>query len=611
MQFRLLKVDLTRREVSEFEPPEEYVSDFFGGSGLAFRLVADGDLDVDPLGPENPLYMMSGLLTGTAVPTACKGSLVARSPQSGLWTESTVGGFWPKALRWAGYGGLVITGRAENPTYLYLDDGELEFGDAGELWGEDTFETTARLAGELGDDVEVACIGPAGENGVRFASVMIGGKDARAAGRTGMGAVMGSKNLKAIAVRGSNRPIPADAEAMSALNRETIPVIKERAEALGQFGTPGSMQAVEFSGDLPIKNWYQGNWEEGARAISGQRMAAEMLEEHYACFACPIRCGKELRVTRGEFAGTVSHGPEYETCAAFGSMVLNDDLEVLIEANDLANRLGLDTISTGAAIAFAMECSEKGIIEEDLPWGSPDALLGLIGDIAHRRGLGDTLSAGTLAAAAKLGPLAEEYVMQTKGLEVAYHDPRAFTSMAVSYATSARGACHLEGLTYYVEGGAFPGSKLGLEDEWDRASSDDKALLAMRMQDYLGTLNALGICKFILRGHVGPREMAGWVAAYRGEEFDHDDIMATGERIFNLKRLINARLGVSRKDDTLSPRLLAHPRPTGGAKGVLPHLGKMLNEYYEARGWTEEGIPGETTLDRLGLMEVLGGDAVE
>ena len=605
MELRLLRVDLDEGEVGEFSPPEEYVRDCLGGSGLAFRLIADGDLDVDPLGGDNPLYMIAGLLTGTAVPTACKGSMVARSPLSGLWTESTVGGYWPKALAWTGYAGMVITGRAEEPVYLYLDGDELSLRSAGDLWGADTFETVAQLKEKLGDDVEVACIGPAGENGVRYASIMVGGNEARAAGRTGMGAVMGSKNLKAVVVRGANRPAVADAEALSAHNRELIPGIREKAEALGAFGTPGSMQAVEFSGDLPIRNWYQGNWEEGAEAISGQRMVAEALEEHYACFACPIRCGKELRVSRGEFAGTVSHGPEYETCASFGSMVLNDDLEVLIQANDLANRLGLDTISTGSAVAFAMECSEKGLVEEDLPWGSPEALIGLIEDIAHRRGLGEILSLGTRAAAEAIGPLAVEYAVHTKGLEVAYHDPRAFTSMAVSYATGARGGCHLEGLTYYVEGGAFPGSKLGLDDEWDRASSDDKAVLAQRMQDYLGTLNALGLCKFMMRGHVGPREVAAWVEAVTGWTYGPDDLMEAGERVFNLKRLVNNRLGVSRKDDTLSPRLLSHPRPTGGAKGVLPHLGKMLNEYYEVRGWTEEGLPEEKTLARLGLEDLL------
>ncbi len=611
MDVRLMKVDLSAGKIEGFSPPEEYVRSYLGGSGLAFRLAADGNLEVDPLSPDNPLYMIPGLLTGTVVPTACKGSVVARSPQTGLWTESTVGGFWPKALRWTGYAGLIIVGKAKEPSYLYFDGEEMKLRSAGDLWGRDTFETARRLREDLGDDVEVACIGPAGENGVRFASIMIGGEDSRACGRTGMGAVMGAKNLKAVVIGGKMRPEVADAEELTALNRELVPIIKEQAEALGQFGTPGSMQAVEFSGDLPIKNWYQGNWEEGASAISGQRMGTEVFVDHYGCFACPIRCGKDMRVERGKFAGTVSAGPEYETCASFGSMVLNDDMHVLIEANDLANRLGLDTITTGAAVAFAMECSEKGLIEDDLPWGSPDALLGLIDDIAHRRGLGDVLSRGLREAAESIGPRAKEYVVETKGLEMAYHDPRAFTSMAISYATGARGACHLEGLTYYVEGGAFPGSKVGLEDQWDRASSDDKAILASRMQDYLGTLNALGLCKFILRGHIGPREVAGWIRAVTGWDSNHEEVMKTGERIFNLKRLVNQELGISRKDDQLSPRVLTHPRPSGGAKGVLPHLGKMLDEYYEVRGWTEEGLVSRETAEKLELDSVLGGGAIE
>ncbi len=603
MDVRLLEINLTDRTVDTFSPPDEYVEQFLGGSGLAFRLIWDRPLDVAPLDAENPLMFMAGLITGTPVPTACKASVVARSPQTGLWSESTVGGYWPAQLRNTGYHGLVITGRADAPVYLTVTADGVEFHCAEALWGEDTYVTAATIRDAFDPKAQVASIGPAGENGVAYASVMIGGSEARAAGRTGMGAVMGSKNLKAVAVRGTEQPKAADQETLIDRIKESRPKMMEHAQGLRDFGTAGGMQTVEFTGDLPIKNWYQGNWEAGAAAISGQRMAKEILDSHYACFACPIRCGKELEVRRGEHQGTVSHGPEYETCAAFGSMVLNDDMDVLVEANDWANRLGLDTISTGAAIAFAMECSEKGLIEDDLPWGRPDVLIGLIKQIAYREGLGDVLSQGVRRAAKTIGERAFEYVVETKNLEVAYHDPRAYTSMAVSYATGNRGACHLEGLTYYIEGGAFSGEKLGVDNDWEDATAADKAHMTAKMQDFMCLFNALGLCKFLLRGQVGPRIIAGWLSAVWGREITPHDLSVMGERLFNLKRMVNVELGVSRKDDTLSPRLLSHPRPSGGAKGQLPFLGDLLNEYYRVRGWSEEGLPEPATLERLGLLE--------
>lgn len=600
-EFPLLRVDLAQRHIGSIQAPSEYTDTFWGGSGLAFRLIAGQPVSVGALDPEAKLMFVAGLLTGTAVPTACKGSVVARSPLTGLFSESTVGGFWPRRLRGSGYGGLIIEGRAEEPVYLYVRPDGAEICSASELWGLDTHDTTDALRSETHESAEVACIGPAGENLVPFAAVIIGGTDARAAGRTGMGAVMGSKNLKAVVVTGDVRPEVADPEEIRKVTAELLPAIREGTQLLRDYGTAGGVQSVEHSGDLPIKNWRAGSWHQGAAATCGQRLVRDMLSRHYACYGCPIRCGKDLQVPMGPHRGTVSSGPEYETCAAFGSMVLNDDAEVLVAANDLANRLGLDTITTGAALAFAMECSEKRLIRESVPWGDGRIILNLLEDIAYRRGLGETLALGTRAAAEQIGGTAPEYVVDCKGLDVAYHDPRAFTSMAVNYATAVRGGCHLEGLTYFVEGGSFSGSSIGLSDRWDRTATEGKAELTVVMQNYLGTFNALGLCKFLLRGGIGPSEVARWVSAVIGRGVTPEELMTTGERIFNLKRLVNARLGVSRKDDTLPPRLLTHPRPSGGAEGVLPHLGRMLSEYYRIRGWTEEGLPTTETCERLQL----------
>jgi len=455
----------------------------------------------------------------------------------------------------------------------------------------------------------VAAIGPAGENGVLISAIMIDGHDARAAGRCGLGALMGSKNLKAIAVTKSDHLPPLhDKDGLAEARKKVLPTIREKAKGLSDFGTAGGVPVVEKLGDLPIRNWTGGSWAEGAAKVSGQAMAEEFFIKHYACFACPIRCGKEMRVPLGPHSGTVSHGPEYETVAGFGAMCLNDNPSYIIAANDLCNRLGIDTISGSAVVAFAMELYEHNLIPAELlgelkpEWGSGEAILTLIKQIVYREGLGEYLARGVKKAAKEFGPLAEEFVIENKGLEFAFHDPRAFTSMAVVYATGNRGACHLEGLTYFNENLAFPASMIGLPDEYDPHGSEGKALLAKTMQDYMIVFNALGLCKFLIRGHVGPVIIAEWVSKTTGWNFNQQELLTAGERLFNLKRKINNKLGISRKDDTLPPRLLTHDRREGAAAGSLPHLGKMLFEYYNLRGWNPEGIPLPETLKRLGLQ---------
>ncbi|MEW6081196.1 MAG: aldehyde ferredoxin oxidoreductase family protein [Bacillota bacterium] len=604
---RFLRMDLGTGEVSTQTYTEELARKYLGGSGIITRILWDEvDLHADPLGPENPLAFMTGLLTGTPVPTACKGSVVARSPLTGLWSESTVGGYWPARLKGTGYDGILFTGEAPKPVYVYLDRDRTEVLPAGDLWGLDTYEVAERLREIHGDKCQVAAIGPAGENLVKIASIMMGGHDGRAAGRTGMGAVMGSKRLKAIVAGEGARPGVADLKALQAKNKEVLEVLKVAAKGLHDFGTAGGVKAVEAFGDLPIKNWMEGSWTEGAEKICGQTIDKTVLEGHYACFSCPIRCGKIVRLRTGPHQGDTAHGPEYETCAGLGSMVLNDDLDVLCAGNDLCNRLGLDTISASAVIALAMEAYDKGLISREdagmeVLWGDPGAILGLLQQVAYRQGLGEVLSGGVKSASEQLGKNTAEMAVHQKGLEYAYHDPRAFTSMSVNYSTANRGACHLEGLTYFVENKAFPGSIIGLADEWDPHSSEGKAKLAVSMQDFLSVFNPLGICKFLMRGKTGPDTLAHWVNSALGWEVDAAGLIETGERLFNMHRAINTRMGISRKDDVPPPRLISHARRTGGAAGSLPHAGKLLNEYYDLRGWDEEGIPTEDKLLGLGL----------
>ncbi len=607
---KLLEVNLTGGKAQEKSIPEKDLKDYLGGSGFAAKWFYEtGMMAVEPLDSEAPLMVMTGLLTGLNVPTACKASFCGRSPATGIWSESTVGGRWPSVLRSCGFDGIIITGRSEEPVYLYLDEEQVELRDAGHLWGKDVYAVQEAIREELDDDgVKVAAIGPAGENGVLFSSIIVDGHDARAAGRGGMGAVMGSKRLKAIAVsKGKRMPKPWDPDRLSRSRRAAVPRIREKTRGLTDFGTAGGVPVVEKLGDLPIRNWTRGSWTEGAAKTSGQAIMESVGVKHYACYRCPIRCGKEVRVTKGPYAGTEAHGPEYETAAGFGAHLLNDDLHIVVAANDLCNRLGLDTMSTASVIAFAMELYEHGMITSEdtggmeLTWGSPEAILKLVEQIAKQEGIGSILSRGVRRAAEHFGPLAAEFAVETKGLEYAFHDPRAFTSMAVIYATANRGACHLEGLTYFSENRAFPPELMGLEPEYDPHGVEGKALLAKTMQDYMSTYNALGLCKFLIRGHVTPAEVTEWVNACTGWNLDSEALMTSGERIFNLKRLINVSLGISRKDDMLPPRLLVHDRLEGAAGGSIPHLGKMLWEYYGLRGWSPEGIPGEKRLAELGL----------
>jgi len=610
---RVLTVDVTTGSVAVQDLDRSVVRQCLGGSYLGTYLWLEGSrLEVDPESAANSLIVAPGLLTGYPVMTGTRASFVAKSPLTGLLSESTVGGFFGPRLKATGYDAVIIKGSCQASSYLLIDGdaGTAEVRRAASLWGEDTYATDRVLRDEHGRDAEVACIGPAGENGVHFACVIAGGVDSRAAGRTGMGAVMGSKNLKAIVLKGGKYRRPDGPKVLGPMMRDLMSRVNEKAQAFMQYGTAGGVISCEASGDLSIQNWRGGSFE-GAARITGQAMWDKgMVTGHYSCWGCPLHCGKHVKLDIGDRAGQRSHGPEYETIGAFGSMCLNDDPSYVAAANDLANRLGLDTISSGSAIAFAMEAYERGVIDESmsgrpLRWGDGEAVLYLLNEIAYQRGLGAILSKGARSAAETLGPLAKEFAVHVKGLEIPFHDPRAFTSMAVNYATAARGGCHLEGLTYFVETGTYAGSNLGLTTDYEPSGSEGKAELAMKMQDFMAVFNALGLCKFLLRAQVTPDEIAGWIKAACGLDFTGQELLDSGEREFNLRRLCNVALGMTRKDDTLPPRLLSQPRPSGRAAGVVPFLGKMLDEYYRLRGWDAEGLPTLTTLERLGLLEYL------
>ncbi|MBA7468026.1 hypothetical protein ES707_03267 [subsurface metagenome] len=605
---KLIRVDLSSKRVTVESLNEESFRKYLSGSGLAAKILYEEfDNTLEPLHPEVPLAIVAGLLTGTPVPCACKLSICARSPQTGIWDEATVGGYFGAELKFAGYDGLIITGKSKNPVYIWITEDKVQINSAEHLWGKDTFTTTERLLKETHPKARVACIGQAGENLCGIASVMIDGWESRAAARGGMGAVMGSKNLKAVVVRGTKRPQVKEKEDLISSIRETLPFLRGTTEGLHKFGTAvGMYSGVEPSGDLPIKNFLQGKWEEGAKKTTGETLVERFLEKHYGCFGCPIRCGKIIKLKMGG-EERLMHGPEYESNAALGALCLNDNLEQISLANELCNRYGLDTISTGSAIAFAMEAFEKEIISSldtdglELKWGNTEAIIKLIHKIAKREGIGDILADGTKKAAEKIGKNSIEFAIHVKGLELPLHDPRAFVSMALTYATGNRGACHLDSLSYTFEG-SLPIEGIPYDHSLSTHGAGGKPELIFGLQNYMASLNALGLCKFLFCGKIGPKKITEWTNLVTGWNLTSEELLKIGERLFNLKRMYNYRLGITRKDDFLPFRLLTRERKEGGAKGSLPHLGKMLNKYYELRGWSEDGVPTREKLKKLSLV---------
>jgi aldehyde:ferredoxin oxidoreductase len=605
---RFLDVDLTAGTQTSFTVPEDDEALFLGGSGLGSRILTrETGPQTDPLGEDNVLIFSLGPLTGSGFPCSGRHSIVSRSPLTGLFAESDVGGRWGTELARTGWAGLIIRGRASRPTLLWVTAEGLELRDASPVWGLDTFEAAERLSRDFGPRVQAAVIGPAGERQVRLACVMHDGPHARAAGRCGLGAVMGSKLLKAVVVKGSRKPDLARPEEARTLFRDLNRRIKKASGALSTCGTAGGIVALEENGDLPIKNFRQSRWP-GAEKLSGEALAELYLTGRFHCGACPIGCGREIEVPGDSNHKAVSGaGPEYESAGTLGSYCLVDDLEAVCRANDLCNRAGMDTISVGAAVAFAMEAFERGLLTGadldglELRWGDGAAMLEMVRRIAGQEGYGAVLGLGVRESARLLGPEALEFAMHVKGLELPAHDPRAFFSSGLSYATSNRGACHLAGMTHGLED-ALTVPELGYPEPLDPFAVRGKGEMVAAMQNLMGLFDSLKVCKFVL-GPLTIQDMIRGLGLVTGREVAFEDFLLTGERIFNLKRLYNLRCGVSRKDDTLPGRILTRPRTEGRARGRLPHLGRMLHDYYLSRGWDEFGRPRQETLQRLGLQE--------
>jgi len=609
----LQQVDIRTLEASD---AERFVGGASLGAAYLSRMVGP---DTDPLSADNPLIFMVGPFTATRIPAASRHEVVSLSPLTGVYGESNCGGSFGWHLKRSGYDGLVITGVSETPVSLIVDGDAIAFRDSRDLWGEDTFAADQKLKKEADGNAVTAVIGPAGENLVRFASISHDGRQTRAAGRCGMGAVMGSKKLKALVITTStNREtLLADAEGLRSSVRSALKEVREKLAAFGQMGTPGGILNYDRLGNLPVGNWRIPQRSDIAEKTSGQKMQETIWVRRSGCKFCPIHCGRLVENATGPFSlAGLQEGPEYETLAAFGVLCMNDNLEAIGKANELCNTLGLDTISTGGAVAFAMECAEKGLLSSkeldglNLAFGEPEAMVEMVRRIAYREGdLARILGEGTRSAAEAIGQGSQEYAIHVKGLEFPMHDPRFSWGHALSYATSNRGACHLSSLSHPFEISAVL-PELGYTEPFaGRDQREGKAQWTIHLQHLMTALDAFCICKFtILNNGLTTSHFRQWYTQITGRDMTIDDFTAFGERSFNLKRIINNRRGITRKDDVLPPRMRTLKKQGEGFSFGIPPYFALLSDYYDLRGWTEEGRPSKDTIRRLGLGDFTGDE---
>lgn len=603
---KILRANLSSQKAEIQDLDEDIVKSYIGGSGIGTRfLYHETTENTDPLSDENLLVFMTGPLTGTGVPGCGRHEVIFKSPLTGIFARSGVGGSWGMRLKQAGFDGIVLSGKADKPIYLWVHNGKVEFKDAQHLWGKDTYQAAKILSEETEKRASVAVIGPAAEKGAKIAGIAHEGNHARMAGRCGGGAVMASKNLKAIVVHGTGKISVNQPEKLKEYIRKMLPHIKEAGKKMGDFGTGGGIPNYEKLGNFPHKNWALSDWEEGADKISGMEMVKTILTGRYACRHCTIGCGRVVKISGGPFAPVDGGGPEYETLAALGGNLLVDNLEAIARANELCNRYGLDTMSTGGVVAFAVEAYQKGLIDEEdtggieLKWGDGRMLVNMIEKIGRREDIGELLGEGVKRASFEIGENATEFAVHVKGLEPSFHDPRCFFSQALNYATAARGACHNASQSHSCEM-VQTQPDIGIDKPQDRHQVEGKAEFTAKLQDLMCMFDALVMCKFFhVTGAIKARPMVDFFNYVTGWGMDIKEFMRTGERIFNLQRLYNVRCGISRKDDILHPRFLTLKRE----RDKLPPIGQLLSDYYEFRGWSEDGVPTKEKLTGLNLIE--------
>jgi len=600
---QILRVDLTKGKVSKEALRENDCKMFLGGSGLATKYLFDEvPKGTDPLGPDNKLIFMTGPLTGTESPSAGRYCVVTKSPLTGFWGEGNSGGSWGVYLKNSGFDGIIFEGISPRPVYLVIDDGKAELRDAKHLWGKGVGETYRLIREELGEDFNVACIGIAGENLVKYAGIF---NDVhRPAGRCGVGTVMGSKRLKAVAAGGTQEIKIANKDAFSQISKRNYDLVNESLLkiTLETYGTAMVTDLVNVRGGFPTRNWQTGVVPDIDK-ISGVTLESTLLVDRKHCYACPISCGRVSVVKSGPYA-CKGEGPEFESIGAFGAMCALDNLEAVTLAHNLCDDYGLDVVSTGSTIAFAIECYEKGILTKantdglELKFGDADVVIQLIHKIAKREGIGDLLAEGTKRVAAKLDKGAERFAMNVKGLELPAYDPRAAKICGLAFATANRGGDHI---TAYVEGPAFVDIPfLCVEDskieDWI-VENPAEAKVVKDLEDALTVFDCVGTCKFMGMA-LATGEWADMIANCVGWQFSVSDFRKAGERVYNLARAFSVRDGLTRADDALPKRLLEEPLPEGAAQGhTVKKLDQSLDAYYEFRGW--ERRTGKPTPEKL------------
>ncbi|MEK6221903.1 MAG: aldehyde ferredoxin oxidoreductase family protein [Chloroflexota bacterium] len=595
----ILKVNLTTGNFQEWEIPEDWKKDYLGGASLAARILYEElTPDLDPLSPEASLLFLNGPLSGTSGPTVGRFVVCAKSPATGLWGESNCGGFWGPELRKAGYDGVWITGKAETPVYLKILNDEIEIVSANHLWGQDTYEIQKSINQELDQGrFRVTGIGIAGEN--LIPSALILADHGRVAGRTGMGAVMGAKNLKALAVRGTGKvPLFGNQEKYSQIRSASNRMLSKDNLTLvmREMGSSGGADYFDYLGEMP-KRYFTRGVMEGVEKISGATITETILAGVTACHACVVACGRLVQINED---GEKQKGPEYETIIGFGPNLWINDLAAVTVLGDLCDHYGIDTISVSNTIGLAFRLYELGFITQEhtggieLEWGDAEVVETLVHLIARQEGFGTQLAMGARA----FGNLyeQEEEAVQVNGLELAYHDPRGSSGMALVYATSPRGGCHNQS-DYYLADIGNTEDEIGMQI-FSRQAGAEKANNVKLHQDWRTLENALVLCLF---GNVLPSEVVELINAAVGLEWSIADMMEAGERAWNLKRVINNRLGLRREYDRL-PKALMQPLPDGGSAGFVPDFDSMLRGYYQARDWDwDTGFPTKKLLDSLGL----------
>ncbi len=591
---KLLRIDLTSGTVTKEDLDLNVAQKFIGGRGLGtYFMTQEVSPDVDPLSADNKLMFVTGPLTGSQAPTSSRYMVVTKSPLSGTIASSNSGGFWGPELKRAGYDLIIFEGKSPNPCYLSINDDKVEIKDAAHLWGKLVSETTDALLAEVGDDkARIATIGPAGEKLSLIAAIM--NDRYRAAGRSGVGAVMGSKNLKAVVVRGSGKVEPADADAAKAVMAGMMKKLRENevtGTGLPTNGTAVLVNVINESGIYPTNN-FQRAYFETADKTSGEALTKDYLVRTTACFRCPIACGRYSKVDDIE-----GEGPEFETIWAYGADCGIDDLPSIIKANYWCNEYGLDTISAGATIACAMELAEKGLIKPDeidgppLKFGSGEAIIEWTKKMGAGEGLGAKMAMGSYRLAEAYGDA--ECSMSVKKLELPAYDPRGVMGHGLQYATSNRGGCHVRGYIISPE-------ILGLPEAVDRFSLEGKATLAKGFQDLTAVIDSLGLCLFTSFA-LNADDYKDMLNAIVGLNLSTADVLKHGERIWNLERLYNIKAGIGPDQDTLPKRLLEEPIPDGPAKGHVHRLPELLPEYYTERGWDEKGTPTPAKLAELDI----------